>query len=218
MNYKQTIATNWMLFLKSKKNIFSLAISFLSTVVMLHLIAKFITKIEYRSGFAFDDPLLSLFQPINLSWVIFFFLYVSVLFSFFILLQNPEKLILAFFSYAFLLLLRTTCMYLLPLDPPKDIILLKDPIIEYFGTERALTRDLFFSGHTSLVVLLFLLVKSKPARLFLSFSVIVVAFGVLLQKAHYTVDVLVAFFAAYCSYSWTQFVLKKFKIIDGTNP
>lgn len=214
MSYKQSLVSSWMLFLKSRKNIFWLGASFTTTVVMLHLIANFITNIEFRQGFSFDDPILSLFQPINLSWVIFFFLYASVLFSFFILLQNPQELILGFFAYAFLLFLRMSCMYLLPLDPPKDIVLLKDPIIEYFGTEKTLTRDLFFSGHSSLAFLLFLLVRWKPARLFLFFAFVVVATGVLLQKAHYTVDVVVAIFASYCSFAWTRSILLKFNIIN----
>jgi membrane-associated phospholipid phosphatase len=212
MNWKSALVRNWSAFASSKKNLSLLVLSFVLMVAMLHFTASFITSIENRQGFSFPDPILSLFQPIDLTWLIFLFLYLSVLLSFFLLLKNPTELLLAFFAYSFLLFLRIFCMYLLPLDPPKDIILLKDPIIEYFGTDKTLTRDLFFSGHTSLMVLLFLLVRNKYARPVLLLSVFVVGIGVMLQKVHYSVDVVVAVFAAYCSYSWTKKLLSRFNL------
>lgn len=194
----------WKNFLSNFRNTSILLVSFSLMVAMLHFTARFIVSVEHRPGFAFNDPFLSLFEPIDLTWLIFSFLYFSVFLAFFFLVQEPKELVLGFLSYSLLLVFRIFCMYLLPLDPPKDIILLKDPIIEYFGTEVTLTKDLFFSGHTSLMVLLFLLVKNKWAKTFLFFAAIVVGLGVILQKAHYTVDVVVAVFAAFCSYEWTK--------------
>ncbi|ROL56269.1 hypothetical protein D9V84_08850 [Bacteroidetes/Chlorobi group bacterium Naka2016] len=207
MNGMETLKENWKNYLSSRQNVLLLIISFALMVISLHFVAKFITGIENRQGFAFDDPFLGLFKGTDLSWLIFSVLYFSVFFTFFQLLQTPQDLVLGFFAYSMLISFRVLCMYLLPLDPPKDIVLLKDPIIESFGTEITLTRDLFFSGHTSLMVLLFLLVKKKYAKIFLFFATMIVALGVLLQKAHYSVDVVVAVFASYCAYSWTKGIL-----------
>lgn len=207
MNCCNLFVEKWKVFLSSSKNILLLIFSFSLMVVMLHFIARFIISVEQRPGFAFDDPFLNLFDAINLTWLIFLFLYFSVCLAIFFLIQEPKELVFAFLAYSLLLAFRIFCMFLLPLDPPKGIILLKDPIIEYFGTEITLTKDLFFSGHTSLMVLLFLLVNNKWAKAFLLGATFVVGFGVLLQKAHYTVDVVVAVFAAFCSYEWTKRVL-----------
>jgi len=202
----------WKEFIKSPTRVVLLVFSFALMVFMLHLTANFICQIEFRQGFSFDDPLLSLFKPVDLTWLIFTVLYLSIFFVFFQLLAKPGKLLLGFLSYSLLLCFRIIAMFLLPLDPPKSIILLKDPLIEYFGTDVTLTRDLFFSGHTSLMVLLFLLVEGKLAKIFLLCGIFVVGLGVMLQNVHYSVDVLVAVFAGYCSYSWMQSILKKFKV------
>lgn len=213
MSKLHVVVQSWNTFLRRKLNVSLLLGSFFLMVFMLHLTARFISNVEHRQGFKFDDPFLSLFQPLDLTWLVFSFLYFSVLLGLFFLIQNPKELILAFFSYSLLLSLRIVCMYFLPLEPPNDIILLKDPIIEYFGTDYTLSKDLFFSGHTSLMFLLFLLVKNKPARIFLLFATLIVGFGVMFQKAHYTVDVIVAFLASFCAFEWVKGILVKVKFL-----
>lgn len=205
--------TEWKEFTKNRFKIVILVFSFLLVVLSLHFAAVFICWIEGRKGFTFDDPFLSLFKPMDLTWLIFFVLYFSVFFVLFQLIFKPEKLLLGFLSYTLLLCLRILSMYLLPLDPPQHIIPLPDPIIEHFGTELTLTRDLFFSGHTSLMVLLFLLSEGKVAKIILFIGTLIVGFGVMLQNVHYSVDVLVAVFASYCSYNWMKSLLFHFKLI-----
>jgi membrane-associated phospholipid phosphatase len=91
-------------------------------------------------------------------------------------------------------------MYSIPLDPPPEMISLKDPFVELFGTGNTLDRDLFFSGHTSTMFMLFLLAyKPIYKKLFLT-GIILVGASVILQHAHYTIDVLVAPFVAYASF------------------
>ncbi|MCX7908621.1 MAG: sphingomyelin synthase family protein [Ignavibacteria bacterium] len=211
MKERTSLSEIWSEFLRKKTNFILLLFSFFAMVLMLHFTARFIVSVEQRNGFSFNDPILSLFEPLDLTWLIFSFLYFSVLLSFVLLLRNPKELVLAFLSYSFLLFLRISCMYFLPLNPPNDIILLKDPIIEYFGTDVTLTKDLFFSGHTSLMFLLFLLIHNKPAKFFLFFATLVVGLGVIFQKAHYTIDVVIAILASFCSYEWTKRILKYFK-------
>ncbi len=209
--------TEWKEFTQNRLKIVILVVSFLLVALSLHFAAVFICGIESRKGFAFDDPLLSIFKPIDLTWLIFFVLYFSVFFVLIHLIFKPEKLLLGFFSYTLLLGLRILSMYLLPLDPPKNIIPLTDPIIENFGTDITLTRDLFFSGHTSLMVLLFLLSEGKLAKIILFIGILIVGLGVMLQNVHYSVDVLVAVFASYCSYNWMKSLLLHFKLIKKEN-
>ena len=100
---------------------------------------------------------------------------------------------------------RLIVMYLLPLEPPTTLLPLNDPFVQLLGTGEILTKDLFFSGHTATLFLLFLIIEQRVFKIILLTSTIIVGITVLLQHVHYTVDVAVAPFVAYTS----------FKIIDG---
>jgi len=91
------------------------------------------------------------------------------------------------------------------LNPPEKMIPLNDPVVEFFGTGQLLTKDLFFSGHTATIFLLYLLADKKLLKTFFLVSAIVVGIGVLLQHVHYSIDVFVAPFFAYCSF----YIVKK---------
>jgi len=95
------------------------------------------------------------------------------------------------------------CMWSLPLDPPPTnppptMITLADPFVETFTPgSAALTRDLFFSGHTSILVMMALIVRTRRLRIVFGALATVMAVAVTLQHVHYTVDVLVAPMAAW---------------------
>ena len=60
-----------------------------------------------------------------------------------------------------MVVVRMCAMYMLPLDPPVNMIILNDPLVEFFGTGQTLTKDLFFSGHTATLFILFLVSEKK---------------------------------------------------------
>lgn len=200
----------WKNFCKSPKKLLFFIFFLSLTILMLGTLAHFIRWVEIRPGFSFDDPLLSSFSPIELTWVIFTTLYLSVFWSIFSLAMVPMRLTKTLMAYAMVLLLRMVAMYLLPLQAPKTIIPLKDPLIEYFGTNVTLTNDLFFSGHTALIFLLFLAAKTKWEKIFLFIGTIIVAVGVLLQHVHYSIDVLMAFLASYSCWNISSAFERKF--------
>jgi hypothetical protein len=73
------------------------------------------------------------------------------------------------------------------------MIVLEDPLVQVVGgASQALTRDLFFSGHTSTMFLLFLAVPGRSAKAFFLACTGAVACLVLVQHVHYAVDVLAA--------------------------
>lgn len=92
-------------------------------------------------------------------------------------------------------------MYLVPLIPPEGIIPLRDTFLEgsFYGN-KVLVKDLFFSGHTANLVLLAFMVDVKWLRYILFVCAAIVAFLLLKQHVHYTIDVIAAPFAAYGSY------------------
>ena len=98
-------------------------------------------------------------------------------------------------------IIRCIVMYLVPLEPPIGIIPLRDPFVEgAFYDNKVLVKDLFFSGHTSNMVLLTLFMDIKWLKIILAFAATTVGYLVLVQHVHYTIDVIAAPFFAYLAY------------------
>lgn len=191
---------NWKDFLSDKKNKTEFIVSLIFLAVVLAVLAWFINYVELRQGVAFNDPLLELFNPIDLTWFTFGLIYFALILAIVSLINNPVKLLFALQLYSLMVFVRIIAMFLLPLDPPEKMILLKDPFVELFGSGKTLTKDLFFSGHTATLFILYLVSESKKNRLFFLISTILVAVFVLLQHVHYTIDVFSAVFFTYACY------------------
>ncbi len=175
----------------------------------LFFLAKFIDYNEERVGFTFVDPLLSLFNPINVTWWTFILIYGGLIVALVSISQSPWKLLIAFQAYTLIASLRLITIYFLPLNPPPHIIPLTDPFIEFFGGGETLLKDLFFSGHTSTMFLFALLSKSKKMKYVFVAATVLVAASVLVQHVHYTIDVIVAPFFAYACYRIARLINKK---------
>ncbi len=84
-------------------------------------------------------------------------------------------------------------MYLFTLEPPIGIIPLHDPIVDiiaYGG--QVFNKDLFFSGHVATLTLFVLLEERPVMKKILIFNTLIVTGLILLQRVHYTIDVLAA--------------------------
>lgn len=176
--------------------------------VVLTSLANFLNYVEARKGVLLPDPLLNLFNPIDLTWLTFALIYVSLIVAIATLSKNPKRLLFAVQLYTLMVAVRILAMYLLPLQPPEKMIILNDPLVEFFGTGQTLTKDLFFSGHTATLLILFLVSEKKIIKTIFLISTIVVAIAVLLQHVHYTIDVFAAVFFTYTCYV----VLEKLKM------
>jgi hypothetical protein len=91
-------------------------------------------------------------------------------------------------------------MYLVALEPPAVTIPLEDPFVQIFGSGEVLMKDLFFSGHTSTLFLLYLTVTAPVLRRIFLAAVVAVAIAVIVHHTHYTIDVYVAPFFSYAAY------------------
>jgi membrane-associated phospholipid phosphatase len=96
-----------------------------------------------------------------------------------------------------LAIFRIGMMYTIPLEAPPGMIMLVDPVVRAFGDGPNWAKDLFFSGHTSTTFLCALSVRSRALRLLCLGACLSVAVLILVQHAHYTIDVLVAPFVAF---------------------
>jgi hypothetical protein len=191
---------SWKEFLKEKRNRAELIISLFLLAVVLTSLANFLNYVEARRGVLLPDPLLNLFKPIDLTWLIFALIYISLVVAIATLSKNPKRLMFAMQLYTLMVTVRIAAMYLLPLEPPATMIILNDPLVEFFGTGQTLTKDLFFSGHTATLFILFLVSEKKIIKTVFLISTIAVAIAVLLQHVHYSIDVFAAVFFTYACY------------------
>ena len=202
---------NWKDFFSNKKNRIELIVSLILLTMTLTGLANFVNFVENRKGVVFPDPILSLFNPIDLTWITFGLIYLSLIFVIVTLLKNPQRFLFALQLYTSMAVVRMIAMFLLPLEPPEKMILLKDPFVEFFGTGQTLTKDLFFSGHTATLFILFLVSEHKTIKIIFLVITIIVAFCVLLQHVHYTIDVFAAILFTYACYKFLlDLKIKKF--------
>lgn len=196
---------NWKEFISSKQNRFELISTLVLLAIVLFTFTRFLIYVESRNGFSFEDPILGLFEPIDLTWLTFTLIYGLIITALIYLISKPEKLLFTIQLYTLMVVLRMIAMWLLPLNPPEQMIILIDPFVEFFGTGKTLTKDLFFSGHTATLFILFLTADNKHLKIIFLLSTIGVAISVLLQHVHYTIDVFTAFIITYACYSILRF-------------
>jgi hypothetical protein len=168
--------------------------------LVLGVMARFLNWVERRPGIVLPDPVLAVIPPRDVTWITFALVYAGILTSVAVLLPHPRRLLLGLQAYMALVLLRMAVMSVTPLEAPPGMIALEDPLVQFLGTGgQVLTKDLFFSGHTSTTFLLALMAPGRATRAFFLVCTAAVATCVLWQHVHYTVDVLVAPFFAFAS-------------------
>ena len=195
---------NWKEFLTDRK--IELIITVLFLAVILFIFPNFLAFVEDRQGVVLADPILELFNPSDLTWLTFGLIYISLIVAIFSFRAKPEILLLSLQSYSLLVIFRVMVMYSAPLDAPERMILLNDPFVQFFGSGQAFTKDLFFSGHTATLFLLFLVSDKKYLKIIFLTSTVLVGIAVLLQHVHYTIDVLAAPFFSYSSYKIVKII------------
>jgi S-formylglutathione hydrolase FrmB len=175
-----------------------------SLAVVLIGLSHFLEFVEDRQGVLVPDPVLLRVDPVNVTWLTFGLIYFGLIVGVVFLLGHPRILLLTVQSYILMVMFRIAMMFVLPLDPPSGLIPLTDPFVQFFGTGKTPTRDLFFSGHTSTLFLLFLTAQKRPLKVLFLVCTIVVGGAVILQHVHYTIDVLVAPFISYGAFRIVQ--------------
>ena len=180
----------------------SIVIGSVCVCIGMSLTTSFLAFNEQRIGFQLIDPILSALPPTDLSRPIFICTYSTIILGLLVSLRTPLYALRTIYAVCALLALRMIAMYLVPLEPPIGIIPLEDELLRHTTySNQVLLKDLFFSGHTASAVLLSHLVDKRwISRLILVMSVII-ATMLLIQRVHYTVDVLAAYVFAYFAYS-----------------
>lgn len=163
-------------------------------ILVLIAFPFFFQYIEQRSGWAPNDWLLAQLPSYDTSIPCFLVIWGMFGLFFYRALYQPKLLLLFLWGFIVLSLMRFCSIYLMPLEPPANLIPLQDPISNLFygGKNSFITKDLFFSGHTSTQFLIFLCLHKRSDKLMALIASFAVGLMVLIQHVHYSMDVLAA--------------------------
>ena len=163
---------------------------------------------QAREGTQINDVVLNQLPPHDFSVEIFFLEYCTMILVTIMTIQYPDRLVKGIQMFGLVIFARTMCIYFFPLEPPRDMILLNDPVAAFFlhSKDTFVTKDLFFSGHISALTLLMLISTNKYVKAWALMATIVVGTFILWQHIHYTLDVVFAPIASFVCYKVVLFI------------
>lgn len=190
---KSRIEKSWRKEIYDNKYLILLSLVFLIIAVYLNLLAG--NYVNRTKGVVAPDLILDYLPVVNLT---FFYSYgmILVLVTLFLypLLFKIHKLHDTISQFSLLIMTRSIFICFTHLTPPAGALPITSP---NFLSPFFFNNDLFFSGHTAVPFLGFLLFKDSKIKYFFLASSIVLASVVLLMREHYTIDVFSAFFITY---------------------
>ena len=183
-------------------------------IAILIAFPHFFAFIESRQGWQLSDPLLGMIPAKDMSIFIFSTLWLMSLFLIVRMIQQPSLALLAIVAIDLIFLTRMVTIILFPLEPPPGLIALEDPISNFFygKAHGFITRDLFFSGHTSSMIMIGLLLPGKWEKRLAFAAALAVGCLVLVQHIHYSIDVLGAWV-----FTWFLYKLAKALVVIHQN-
>ena len=188
-----------------------LIVGTVSMLSVVFIMPYFFGYIEKRQGVLLHDWVLAQIPPHDVSVLIFAIIWGMILFALVRAIYSPSIYIIYCWTLIFVSIARFTCIILVPLAPPMGLIPLTDPLTGVFYGHALITKDLFFSGHTATLTLIALCLEKRTDKIIAALAVIAVAFLLLVQHIHYTVDILAAPGIVYVLYRATRHFLYKTK-------
>ena len=203
----QLIVNNWRSAVAGKVFRLCLIYGLMVSAVIVVFQPTYYRFIEARTGAVLNDFILENLVPFNVSLPIFILIWGMIAIGIIRCLFTPHIFLNYMMGFIFITFFRTICLYLVPLDPPVGIIVLKDPFLDVFYGGSFITKDLFFSGHTATLVLLFLALEKKSDKYLCIISAVFVGILLLVQHVHYSMDIIAAPFFAWAGYISGQKIL-----------
>lgn len=199
---KATIQKAWKEAIAEKAFKTRLRIGLFIWIAVLFAFPFFFDYIETRNGMVLNDFIINSLPAYDVSILTFLIIWSMFLLFLYRAIHEPQLLLLFLWGFIFLSLSRFITIYLLPLNPPEQLIALRDPItnIFYGKNHNFITKDLFYSGHTSTQFLMFLCFKKKSDKKLALASTFIVGLLVLIQHVHYSIDVFLAPLFTYIVY------------------
>ncbi len=197
---------NWKATWNSRNRRYQLIIGTVIMLGIIFILPFFFAYIQKRKGAVLNDWLLMRIPPHNVSVLIFALIWGMALLILIRAIYKPSIYITFCWTLIFVYIVRFVTLSLVALDPPPGMILLVDPINSAFYANAVITKDLFFSGHTTTMVLIFLCLEKRTDKIIALIAAFAVACLLLVQHVHYTIDVLAAPIVVYACYRLTRYL------------
>ncbi|WP_377094494.1 phosphatase PAP2-related protein [Mucilaginibacter boryungensis] len=175
--------------------------------ILLAIMPFFFNTIEKRKGIQLDDIVLDHIPAHNVSVLIFAIIWGMGALALYRAAKQPAMYVTYVWAYSFITIVRFLTISLVKLDPPAGLIQLIDPLTGIFYGHAQITKDLFFSGHTATLCLIYLTIEKKVDKTIGFLAIIIVGCLLLVQHVHYTLDVLVAPVATFGIYKLVVWML-----------
>lgn len=159
---------------------------------ILVFVPDFFVYIQSRQGVLLNDWVLNMLPAADVSPYIFLMLYPFMALMIWRMVEKTDFCITGLWAYILLCLGRMVTIFLIPLEPPVGILHLEDPFSVFFYGTEFITKDLFFSGHTATLFLIALCLERKYEKYAAFVATAVLALLLMIQRVHYTADILVA--------------------------
>jgi hypothetical protein len=187
-----TLKKNWQLSWENAGFKLKLIAGMTILVSIFLVLPSFFQYIENRNGTVLNDWVLAAIPARDVSIPIMILIW-GMIFLFAVRVIAKPQLFLKFLI-AYVLITSTRCLtiYLVPLAPPLNMIELTDPLTGVFYGGQCISKDLFYSGHTSLLFLIYLCTEKKIDKYLAGFCTLAVGILLLVQHVHYTTDVVFA--------------------------
>lgn len=214
-SYNNHIFSRW----KVALNNYSYTIKLMTTIAIFAVGALqfpiYFSHIQKREGQILKDYVLDYLPAHDVSTPIFAVIYGLLIYMLCRILTKPNLFLLFALTFVIETVFRMTTIYLFPLNQPQNLVILHDTFAELliYGDTEPITKDLFFSGHTATMVMIWLFVEKPLEKFIAAIATFLLASLLLIQHVHYTVDVLGAFFFTYLSYLIAKQIVDKKWII-----
>jgi hypothetical protein len=200
---KETWKETWNIPSKRRRFIIGTT-SMMSLVFSMPLFFK---HIEKRKGVLLNDFVLAAITPHNVSVLIFAVIWGMVTLTIVRAVKNSSIYILYCWTLISVTILRFLAITFVALDPPVGLIPLTDPLTGVFYGQALIVKDLFFSGHTATLTLMFLCLERRNDKIAGFLAIVAVAYLLLVQHIHYTIDIIASPIITYTCYRFTKYFL-----------
>lgn len=187
----------------NRKYVLLMFVWLVGLVVFVMVLPYFFNNVLlHKPGPRLNDYAFQLLKPRDWSPVIFALIFSAPTLFLLVNFSSPEKILVIIQCYVVVNFLRILSLYLFTLETPEGIIPLVDPFLEKvaYGGNATFTKDLFFSGHTSTLFIIFLAEKRRGLKIILILSTILIGFLLVWQRVHYTIDVIGALLVTFVVY------------------
>ena len=201
------LRTNWKETWSSSLQRIQLIVGSLLMIIITFMLPSFFNLIQKRDGPVVHDWVLAAIPPHNVSWAIFTVIWGIGFYALWRGIEKPTIYITYLWTFIFITILRVLAISMVPLDPPTGLIVLTDPLTAVFYGRSTITKDLFFSGHTSILFLAFLCLERKWDKILALTGTCIVACLLLVQHVHYTIDIVAAPIIIYPVFRLVKYLL-----------